>query len=437
MYRLSVTDANGCSQFMEQQIKSSVIPRILQVETTDVQCGESDGTARVTAVEPATPYTLNWSNGDTGQFSNRLPKGIHSVTISDENGCSSIYYFNIDQPNALQLYISNFKNPLCFGYSDGYIRTETKGGKGDYTYEWSNGITTPNNESIPKGDYRVRVTDENGCTDEKQITLTEPEYQHIDLGEDVWMCPGNTHVTDGGNYVSHRWFTDDKGDISKERYLSIREENHYFLEAKTPDGCPVLGDINVTIGNSALQADMLLPAGAAAGDTLVVFELSNLPLDSLKWQYDTAVFEKITVMDEYYNLPYVLHLRPLQTGIYNIGLTAYSGGCYAPVVKQIEIVEANEKDNDWWESLGALIQSLNQYPNPTDGRFTVDLKLREPAEVNLVIFDVSSGISLNQRTENGSDYYRVSYNLTHLQTGIYVLIVTAGNERRQVKIAIE
>ena len=441
LYRLYVTDANGCTQYMEQLIAPSTLPHILGVETTDVWCyGESNGTARVTGVEPAipyAPYTLTWSNGDTGEFSDRFPKGQHSVTISDENGCSTVYYFDIGQPDSLRLRISGFKEPHCFGYRDAYIHTETRGGKGSYTYEWSNGVTTPDNDSIPKGDYWVRVTDENGCTDEKHFTMNEPDYLSVDLGKDVMMCPGNTHVIDGGNYVSYRWFTD-KGDISNERYLSVTKEDRYYLEAKMPDGCSAWGDIGITIGNNALQADMLLASEAAVGDTLVIFELSNLPLDSLKWQYDPAVFEQLTIKDEYYNLPYVVHLRCLQTGVYNIGLTAYSGGCYAPVVKQIEIVAEREKEeDDWWNTTGPLIQSLKQYPNPTNGIFSVELELREEAEAKFVIFEVASGICVNQRTETGSDYYKVNYNLGHLQTGVYVLIVTAGNERKQVKIIIE
>jgi len=441
LYRLHVTDKNGCTQYMEQLIQASKPPRITKVETSDVLCWNGfTGAAKITEIEagePYAPYSFVWSNGATGDLAENFPAGRHSVTITDENDCATTYYFDIAQPDSLYLLITDYKEPHCFGYSDGYIHTQTIGGVGDYTYLWSNGATTPNNDNIPKGNYWVRVTDKNGCEFEKQFTLNEPPYRSIDLGEDIMMCPGNTHVIDGGNYVSHRWFTD-KGDISRERYLSVTREDRYYLEAKTSDGCSAWGDIGISIGSNALKADMLLASVAAMGDTLVVFELSNLPLDNLKWEYDTAVFERITVEDEHYNLPYVLHLRCLQTGVYNIGLAAYSGGCYAPVVKQIEIVEAGKPDeDDWWVSRKPLIQSLKQYPNPTNGMFTVELELREPSEARFVFFDIASGICMDQRTETGSDYYIVSYNLTHLQTGVYALIVTAGNERKQLKIIIE
>jgi hypothetical protein len=440
LYRLEVTDNNNCSQQMEQLIRPSTLPKITGVETSDVLCyGDTTGTARVTAVlpaEPYAPYHIIWSNGDTGESSDRFPKGQHWVTVEDENGCSSTSYFDIDQPDSLRIQFIEVREPHCYGYSDAFIHTQTLGGVEEYSYLWSTGDTTPHLDNITKGDYHVRVTDANGCSYEKSITLDEPAYQHIDLGEDVSMCPGNTHLIDGGDYVSYRWFSGEK-DLSDERYFRVTEEGHYYLEAKTPDGCSAWGDISVAIGNNALNADLLLASEAAVGDTLVIFELSNLPLDSLLWEYDTEAFEQITTDDEYALLPYILQLRCLKTGIYNITLYAYSGGCYSPALKQVEVMEVKEYNDDSWNTAEPLITSLKQYPNPTNGLFTVEVELREIAEVRFVLFDVASGICINQRAETGTDYYRMEYDMQHLHTGIYVLIVTAGNERRQVKIIIE
>ena len=76
--------------------------------------------------------------------------------------------------------------------------------------------------------------------------------------------------------------------------------------------------------------------------------------------------------------------------------------------------------------------------NPSrGGRFTVELELREPAEAHFVMFEVASGILVDQRTERGSNKYRIEYNLYQVRTGVYALIVSAGNERKQIKIIIE
>ncbi|MDR0505615.1 MAG: T9SS type A sorting domain-containing protein [Dysgonamonadaceae bacterium] len=438
-YRLEVTDANGCRQYLEQLIAPSTLPRIIRVETTNVLCyGESNGTARVMEVEAATPYapyTLNWSNGDTGEFADNLSQGQHSVTVSDGNGCSTTYYFNISQPDSLYLLVTDYKNPHCFGYSDGYIHTQTHGGEGNKTYLWSNGATTPNIDGLVKGDYSVRVTDANGCSFESQFTLVEPDYQSVDLGEDVLMCPGNTHTIDGGNYAHYRWFTDSNTQLSTGRYLNVTETGRYHLEAKTSDGCSAWGDITVTVGNNALQADLLLASDAAVGDTLYIFELSNIPVDSLKWEYDSLAFTPIKAEDEY-DQPYILLLKCNKTGIYNIGLQTFSGGCYSPAVKQVEVfVRSDEDTEDEW-GISPMIKNLKVYPNPNNGNFTVEIELRETADVQLTLFEIASGHILHQRTETKSDAYVVPYSLNTLNSGAYVMIVAVGNERKQVKIII-
>ena len=440
VYTLNVVDANGCTQQFRQLINPSTLPRVLQVTTTEVLCyGDTTGTARVTsftAATPYAPYTFTWSNGDTGDYSARFEKGTHYVTIADGNGCSTTYYFAITQPEPLLLNFVDVAEPQCYGYGNGYIDTETFGGKAPYNYLWSTGATTSYIDNLFKGDYWVEVTDNNGCTFRKTITLGEPEYKTMDLGEDIWMCPGNTVVIDGQDFVSFRWFTS-QGDISTQRYLSITEQGHYFLEATDWNGCSVWGDIQVWVGNQALKADLLLASQSYVGDTLVVFELSNMELDRIEWMYDPAVFERVYVDNEY-NLPYIAHFKCLQTGIYNIGLYAYAGGCFSPVYKQVEIIDANEKPQDEWGYQEPLITSLIQYPNPTNGEFTVELKLREEAQVSLTLFEVASGICVNQRVINGQKENRIEYNFSgQVNTGAYVLIVTAGNERRQVKIIIK
>ncbi|GHT54480.1 hypothetical protein AGMMS49982_19250 [Bacteroidia bacterium] len=520
VYRLKVTDRNGCQIELGagqgQQINRSSLPSVT-VETTDVLCyGDSTGTAKVTVVipaEPYAPYTLTWSNGDTGESSNHFSKGTHFVTITDTNGCSSTHIFTIGQPEPLSLFFQNFNNPNCFGGNDGYIQTETSGGAGnytylwstgdttanignlpkgsywvrvtdangcsyekqitlrepeplilsfsdvkepqcfgysngyihtaitggagDYTYRWSTGATTADIDNLPKGDYWVRVTDANGCSDEKRITLDEPEYQTVFLGADILMCPGGQVTLDGYDYAAYRWFTAEKGTISNDRYLTVKEAGHYFLEATNSTGCSVWGDISVAIGQSALQADFLIASEAEVGHTLVIYELSNMALDSLVWNYDTAVFERIETDDA----QYILNLKCLQTGIYNIDLFAYSGGCYSQAIKQVEVVEIRDEDEDAYDGWGSqepLIKSLNQFPNPTNGVFAVDLELREVADVRVLIYEVASGACVNMRNEQGANRYSLFYNNNQkFNKGVYVLIVTAGNERRQVKIIVE
>jgi hypothetical protein len=439
IYRLKVTDSNGCTQHLEQRINPSTLPVIVGLQTTPVRCyGDTTGTAQVVTVvpaEPYAPYSIAWSNGDQGASSGRFYEGTHQVTVTDTNGCTVTRYFDITQPDSLHLFAIEVREPHCHGYSDGCILIGALGGVQPYTYQWSNGAVTPDVENLAKGNYSVVLTDANGCVYQKSLALEEPGAQTIDLGEDVVMCPGNTHLLDGKAYVAYRWYTA-AGDVSNERYLHVREAGRYFLEAIDARGCPALGEVNIDIGNNALQADFLLASEAALGDTIMIFELSNMALDSLRWEYDHTAFERVFWNNDF-DHSYLLSLRSLQTGLYYIDLYAYSGGCYSRATKPVDVVEelvpAAMQDVKNEEP---LITSVKLYPNPNNAIFAVEITLRETADVRLLLFSVVPGARMDERTARGSDYYHINYNLPQLSTGMYVMIVIAGNERQLVKLIV-
>jgi hypothetical protein len=440
-YRLQVTDNNGCTQQLEQHIQPSARPDFASLKITPVLCyGDTTGVAEVIAVLPGTPYapySLAWSNGDQGAFSSRFHEGTHHVTVRDTNDCATTRYFEITQPDSLHLMATEIKDPHCYGYSDGHIFIETLGGVEAYVHQWSNGATTPNVENLTKGNYRVEVTDANGCTYRKSFILEEPGRQTVDLGEDVVICSGNTYLLDGKDYTAYRWYTAE-GDISDERYLRVGDAGHYFLEATDARGCPVFGEMTLDVKDSALEADFLLASEAALGDTLMLFELSNLTLDSLKWEYDPAAFECL-FWDNGYDYSYVLSLHSLQTGLHDIGLRAYSGGCYSHVIKPVNIatqpvVPASIHKTDYHRE--PLISEVKLYPNPNSAVFTVEVALREMADVRLILLSVVPGARVDERIGRGSDYYQVKYNLPKLATGVYMMMVVAGDERRTVKLIV-
>jgi hypothetical protein len=439
-YYLTVTDKNNCIRQFDELIKPSIRLTLGEVITTPVICyGDSTGTARLlssTAGVPYAPYHLAWSNGDAGDYSGRYHCGTHYIAATDTNQCVTVRYFDVTQPDSLRSDMLELREPHCYGWNDAFLKIKATGGTAPYTYRWSTGDTVPAIENLTKGEYLLLLSDANNCRSPQIFAINEPDELHVDIGEGITMCPGNSFTIDGHNYPAYRWFTAN-GNISDERYLTVHNEGDYFLEATDTRGCAVWGKFNVTIGNSALAADFLLSSEAVVGDTLILVELSNLQTDSLQWFYDSDLFTQLNTPTD--NRNYLLQLLCKQTGMYNIGMYAYSGGCTSYAVKQVEVMQAGEAPEKP-DALGyrdPLITSFVAYPNPNNGMFDVAIELREKADVRLTLFEVASGMRLKDLQDYNADKYLENFSMSNLNSGVYVLVLTAGNERRQVKIVVE
>ncbi len=438
-YYLDVYDRHNCPQHFEQYINPSTNPLITDIDTTPVLCnGGYTGTANITGVtagDPYAPYDFTWSNADTGTLSDGYKAGIHSVTVTDTNSCSTTAYFEVTEPDSLWVFITDSKDAHCYGYSDGYLYVEAIGGMGGYSYLWSNGDTTNSPDSLSLGSYTVLLTDSNQCKFERTFNINEPEMIILNLGDDLKICPGNTITLDGDEFISYKWSTSDSV-FSDERFVSVNNEGDYFLEVEDSIGCFGYDTITITMGSDALQADFLMASEANLYDTLVVLEMSNLELDSLHWEFSSSAFENITSDDL---SDYVLELLSQEIGIHNIGLWAYSGGCVSNVIKQVDIGEANdtvtEEDNLGY--VDPMIESMVIAPNPNDGYFTLAITLREEADIRVIIYNVNYGSIVDDREEYGLKEYEINYELYDLNTGVYVIILDTQEERKQKKMIIQ
>lgn len=172
-YRVTVTDANGCTKIDSVTIVES--PGItLQVESTEIVCGaENNGEASVTVTGGQAPYTYAWSNGDTTNMIEDLTGGTYIVTVTDANGCSAV-------AEATVRIISDFgisvvpRNVLCNGDNSGSILVTPSGGDAPYTFNWSNGASSSELTNITVGTYTVTVTEANGCSLTQTVMITQP-----------------------------------------------------------------------------------------------------------------------------------------------------------------------------------------------------------------------------------------------------------------------
>ena len=152
---------------------------------TDVTFGQiQDVVIQVKFVNPAQfgSYNATWETFKVDNSGNKLGTlaGPNTVSLSLID-CSSL---SIDGFSST--------NPNCVGGTDGTINVNNiSNGSGNFSFNWSNGSTQANINSLSAGTYVLSVTDNNsGCSATDSVTLTDPSQLSGTLtGTDI-SCNG-------------------------------------------------------------------------------------------------------------------------------------------------------------------------------------------------------------------------------------------------------
>jgi hypothetical protein len=173
-YSVTVSDANGRATDCEITIEE---PAMLTAEASEVSAvsdtGEEDGVATVTANGGSLPYTYLWDNGETTQTATMLSAGIHTVVVTDVNGCEAEAEVTITEPGMFACEVSG-TDVSCYDGSDGTAMVTPNGGLAPYTYSWSNGDTTQSITGLAAGTYSVTVSDANGRDTNCEVEISQP-----------------------------------------------------------------------------------------------------------------------------------------------------------------------------------------------------------------------------------------------------------------------
>lgn len=180
-YSLYLTDAEGCQDIAHTLI-SEPAELTINEDTTQAECGQSNGSASLTINGGTMPYSEDWG----GEDPNNLAAGNYSYTVEDANGCllgGSVLIENINMPEVTM----TTNNVICNGDNSGNASISVSGGSTPYTIDWG-GIDENN---LPYGQYTVTVTDAVGC----EIITDFWIYQPIALS----MTPTVLHESFGND----------------------------------------------------------------------------------------------------------------------------------------------------------------------------------------------------------------------------------------------
>jgi gliding motility-associated-like protein len=170
LYIVTATDALGCQKTDTVTILVSVI--ISDLITDSVNCfGDCNGSASLNPTGGISPYSYQWSGGQTTPNVNGLCSNNYSVTITDNSNCKLILPFTIHSPQPLVASISNSGMVDCDSICDGYATLLVSGGTLSYQYLWIDGQITPTADGLCAGNYSVTITDNHGCTTNLPVNI--------------------------------------------------------------------------------------------------------------------------------------------------------------------------------------------------------------------------------------------------------------------------
>lgn len=244
-YVVEITDANGCSIIDSARLQE---PNPLSIDTLNMShplCnGDETGSVQVDVNGGTTPYTYDWSslNVNAPQVTG-LGAGSYQLEVTDDNGCSVMANFQIDEPAPLQVSMDSLADPLCHGDSNGYGEVNVQGGTAPYNVDWSTNPALSGTQvnSLYEGSFTVTATDDNGCTDSLQIEVDEPAPLTSSMSTQDPLCNGGTgqvsvSVSGGTSPYQYDWqgYPGQNGNT-----LSNVGTGQYVVEITDENGCSI------------------------------------------------------------------------------------------------------------------------------------------------------------------------------------------------------
>ncbi len=156
-YTVTVTIAGTqCSKTISTTITELAPVFQLAAASTPSACGQANGTGTVT-VTPAGTYEYLWSNGSTGATVSNLAPGSYTITVSiTGTQCTKTVTTTVTEL-APSFQLTTTSAPADCGLANGSASINVSPAA-SYTYLWSNGITTQQNNDLTSGIYQVTVT---------------------------------------------------------------------------------------------------------------------------------------------------------------------------------------------------------------------------------------------------------------------------------------
>ncbi len=293
-YEVIVRDASGCTALVEAIELDEKELEINIENTTDPQCSEENtGSVEINISNGTAPYQYDFNNGNGlaggDEVLNAIEAGNYIIDVFDAEQCRGTFEFSLMDPEPLNLIVEAGR-VTCAGDNDGSAIAIASGGTGNYTYNWSNGGITQSIDNLAVGDYTVIISDENNCTIERVVNISEPpalEASIVDM-QDL-LCPdednGTVEIEAIGGTPPYEYSVDGLTFQSTPNLTGL-SAGDYTLVIKDDMGCTI--ELSATINSpESLAITVDAPAGICYGETVTYTDASSFSRGEIvNWEWN-------------------------------------------------------------------------------------------------------------------------------------------------------
>ena len=175
---------NGCNGFYPAQLSPgsivtgcNVLPAINSNNIIDASCsGFTDGSFGITTIGGTAPYIYTVNGVASAIPVTNVGAGNYVVTVEDDEGCiGNPINVVVGENTTVVNNITSQQDNICFGENNGSFTISSANGALPYTYNLNGTInSTGVFNNLPAGAHNVVVTDDNGCTTNIGVNITEP-----------------------------------------------------------------------------------------------------------------------------------------------------------------------------------------------------------------------------------------------------------------------
>ena len=322
LYSVTVFDPFGCQHSSNYTLRDQP-PITITGRTTDATCsGRDDGLLEILFINGGNSATGNYNIqiydpeglNIFNQSNNRarvtnVVNGDYDIVITDDNGCVLDTFLTIGAVKQLSVNVVVKDNVNCFGGSDGqiFVQGVTNPGPASlpYVFQWqsvppvppgniTNLPTSSNISNLRARDYRLIMSDVDGCRFDTTFTITQPDSIHIQLVNkvDETCTPGNdgsaTVTVSGGTMLpgspyNYAWGVPGVNGPS----VSGLSAGDYVLTVTDNNMCVDSFAFRINSPNppviTSLENDTLPCAVGSTGALTVVAVSSGSPITNYTW----------------------------------------------------------------------------------------------------------------------------------------------------------